>query len=66
MFGFALWALLAALDAPAEAQQGKKLWRMGFPSSVAAKPSAHLWTTFLDGLRDNGYVEGQNVIIDPR
>jgi putative ABC transport system substrate-binding protein len=49
-----------------EAQQGRKIWRIGFLSSVSSKPSAHLWTGFLQGLRDAGYVEGQNVVIEPR
>jgi putative ABC transport system substrate-binding protein len=63
---FTLCALLYALCLPAEAQQKKKIWRIGFLSSVAAKPSAHLWTAFLQGLRDVGYVEGENVMIEPR
>ena len=48
----------------AEAQQSAKLWRIGFLSSVSAKPSAHLWKGFLAGLRDFGYVEGKNLLIE--
>jgi putative ABC transport system substrate-binding protein len=65
-FLLTLCALLYALCPQAEAQQTKKIWRIGFLSSVSAKPSAHLWTAFLHGLRDVGYVEGQNVMIEPR
>ena len=61
-----LCALLYALCLPAEAQQGKKIWRIGFLSSVSPGPSAHLWAAFLQGLRDAGYVEGQNVRVEPR
>jgi putative ABC transport system substrate-binding protein len=65
-FLLTLCALLYALCPQAEAQQTKKIWRIGFLSSVAAKPSAHLWSAFLHGLRAVGYVEGQNVMIEPR
>lgn len=50
----------------AEAQQSKKLWRIGFLSSVSPEPSAHLYNAFLQGLADLGYVEGQHVAIEPR
>ena len=62
----ALCAALVALCVSAEAQQAKKIWRIGFLSSVSAKPSAHLWDAFLQGLRDVGYVEEQNVLIETR
>lgn len=58
-------ALLPALYF-AEAQQSKKLWRIGFLSSVSPEPSAHLYNAFLQGLADLGYIEGQNVAIEPR
>ncbi|HXV82026.1 MAG TPA: ABC transporter substrate-binding protein [Candidatus Binatia bacterium] len=64
--GLALCALLYGICLPAEAQQTKKIWRIGFLSSVSSKPSTHLWTAFIRGLRDAGYVEGQNILIEQR
>ena len=50
----------------AEAQQPKKTWLIGFLSSVSPDTYAHLYTAFLQGLRDSGYIDGQNVTVKPR
>jgi len=55
------------LTAPlaAEAQQAAKVPRIGYVSTnLAANP--HLREAFLQGLRDLGYVEGRNVVIEYR
>jgi putative ABC transport system substrate-binding protein len=55
------------LTAPlaAEAQQATKVARIGYLSpNLAASP--HLREAFLQGLRDLGYVEGRNVVIEIR
>jgi putative tryptophan/tyrosine transport system substrate-binding protein len=59
-----LGAVLAAPFA-AEAQQVTKIPRIGFLSLNAA-PNLHLHEAFIQGLRDLGYIEGRNVVIDYR
>src|SRR5262245_10516821 len=59
-----LGAVLAAPLA-AEAQQAEKVARIGYLStSLAATP--HIQEAFRQGLRDLGYVEGRNVVIEYR
>ena len=63
-FLIAVGTLLAAPLA-AEAQQAAKVTRIGYLShNMAATP--HLRDAFLQGLRDVGYVEGRNVVIEYR
>src|SRR5215467_14566336 len=57
----ALCAVLFALSLPAEAQQARKIPRIGYLTSVGSSREA-----FLQGLRDLGYVEGKNVLIESR
>ena len=60
-------ALLALGAAPlsAEAQQAAKVARIGYLTpSLTSNP--HLRDAFLQGLRDLGYVEGRNVVIEYR
>jgi len=62
----ALCASLFALGFPAQAQQPKKIPRIGYLS--AATPSAMLDRTqaFRQGLRELGYIEGKNIVIEWR
>src|SRR5713226_7356487 len=66
IFRFALGALLLALSIPAEAQQPKKVPRIGFLSALS--PSAlSAWTeAFRQGLRELGYVEGKTFVVEYR
>ena len=50
----------------AEAQQPKKAAQIGFLTTATRAGAAHLTEAFLQGLRDLGYVEGQNVAIEYR
>ena len=63
VFGFALSIILFALCVFAEAQQPKKVPRLGFlsPTSDDSRVEA-----FRQGLRELGYVEGQNIAIEYR
>ena len=58
-------SLLAAPPA-AEAQQAGRVWRIGYLSADDPSAAPHLVEAFRQGLRDLGYVEGQNVIIEFR
>jgi putative ABC transport system substrate-binding protein len=62
----ALFALLSAYSFSAEAQQPKKVYRIGYLSSFdpASEParSEGIWLS----LRELGYVEGQNIAIEYR
>jgi putative tryptophan/tyrosine transport system substrate-binding protein len=60
-----LSALLSALQGPAGAQQTAKIPRVGYLSS--ASPSATLAPgAFRQALRDLGFVEGKNIVIEQR
>jgi putative tryptophan/tyrosine transport system substrate-binding protein len=65
--GFALCALLLALCSSAEAQQPKKVPRIGFVSGIgdANNPGPRV-EAFRQGLRDLGYVEGKNILVEYR
>ena len=67
IFGFALCVLLFALSFAAEAQQPKKVPRIGYVSGKwrFQEPRAFV-DAFRQGLRDLGYVEGKNILIEYR
>jgi putative ABC transport system substrate-binding protein len=55
--------LLLAGSVAAQAQQAVKVYRIGFVSSTSPGPQ---FDAFRQGLRELGYVEGQNVIVEAR
>ena len=55
---------LGAVLAPAEAQQNTKIPRVGFLAPQGR--SLPLFDAFRQGLADLGYVDGQNIVIEPR
>jgi putative tryptophan/tyrosine transport system substrate-binding protein len=63
IFSLGLVILLSALSFPADAQQPTRVPRIGFLSSTDNRFTFDL---FYEGLRDLGYVEGKNIIIDYR
>jgi putative ABC transport system substrate-binding protein len=62
---FALSALLFALCLSAEAQQPKKVPRIGILSPLSSSAD-DLLDAFRQGLRELGYVEGRNIVIEYR
>jgi putative ABC transport system substrate-binding protein len=63
---FALCAMLFTLCVSAEAQQPKKVARIGFLAPATRTGYQHLTDAFLQGLRELGYAEGQNIVIEYR
>jgi putative ABC transport system substrate-binding protein len=59
---------LLASALAAEAQQTGNVYRIGILANVAPTDSEgpRLWGAFIQGLRDRGYVEGQNIKIEWR
>ena len=65
----ALLSLASLLAAPfaAEAQPAGKVWRIGLLDYASPDPARLAWwRAFQDRLRELGYVEGQNVVFQPR
>ena len=59
-------ALLLALGLPVDAQPPKKTSRVGYLAAVSAAADAPRLEAFRQGLRDLGYIEGQNIVIEHR
>src|SRR5436853_5800861 len=58
--------VLLALGVIAEAQQPPRVPRIGYMAAVSASADAPRLEAFRQGLRDRGYIEGQNITIDYR
>src|SRR5687767_12610830 len=61
-------ALLFALCLSAEAQQTKKILRIGYlsPFAPASEPSKLIFEAFHQGLRELGWIPGKNLTIEYR
>jgi ABC-type uncharacterized transport system substrate-binding protein len=57
VFSCALCAMLFALCTAADAQEGKKIHWIGYLGGAGSGPAP----SFIEGLRDLGYVEGKNI-----
>ena len=66
--GFLAGTLIATLGAPraATAQHARTLPRIGFLGPPPGTPGAQLVQSFQQGLRELGYIEGQNITIEYR
>ena len=59
-------AVLLAAPLVAEGQTAGKVWRIGW-LGVTSPPSPDAgWEAFIAGLRERGYVEGQNIVLERR
>ena len=66
LLGLALGALLVALSFPVEAQQPKKIPKIGYLTNDSVSVDLPRRNAFKEGLRDLGYIEGQNIVIEYR
>jgi putative tryptophan/tyrosine transport system substrate-binding protein len=68
LIGLAVALTLTLVFSPltTEAQQSGKLLRIGFLSTYSADFDKTWRAAFKHGLRDLGYVEGRNIVIDER
>ena len=61
---FLIAVIMTLTQGLAAAQQPTKVPRIGYLG--LNDPSSHLFESFRKGLREVGYIEGQNIIIEPR
>jgi putative tryptophan/tyrosine transport system substrate-binding protein len=69
LIGLAVILILGLTLAPlaVEAQQPGKVYRIGVLTNKASDPAeARLWQAFRSGLRERGWIEGQNILIEFR
>src|SRR5258705_5942258 len=59
-------ALLLAARTRVQAQQPKKIPRVGYLAAISASADAPRLEAFRQGLRELGYIEGQNILIEYR
>jgi putative tryptophan/tyrosine transport system substrate-binding protein len=58
--------LLLAATFTANAQSPEKVYRIGYIQTATPDEQAHLTKAFEEGLRDLGYVEGRNIVLERR
>ena len=58
--------ILLAVGVTAEAQQPKKVPRIGYLTGVSPSTNSARHEAFRQGLRELGYVEGKNIVIEYR
>ncbi len=66
IISLAVGALLLALSSPTAAQQPKEVPRIGYLGGVSPSANAARIEAFRQGLRELGYVEGKNIVIEWR
>jgi putative ABC transport system substrate-binding protein len=66
IIGLALGGMLLALSFPAQAQHPKKIPKIGYLTNDSVSVDLPRRNAFKQGLRDLGYIEGQNIVIEYR
>jgi putative ABC transport system substrate-binding protein len=66
VFAFMFCAMLLALYMTADAQQPKKVPRIGFLTNAPLSANPAWREAFRQGMRDLGYIEGKNIILELR
>jgi putative ABC transport system substrate-binding protein len=66
IFIHALAAGLLAAPSIVSAQQTARVWRIGFLAAASRETLASRYDAFLMGMRDLGYVEGKNLLVEAR
>jgi len=66
IFCIALYTMLFALRLPAQAQQPTKIPRIGFLGGTSLSAISTRREAFRHGLRELGYIEGKNIVIEWR
>src|SRR5438128_12423933 len=66
VIGFTLSAMLFALSFPAQAQQAKKIPRIGYLAASGLEEARIAREAFQRGLLDLGYVEGKTINVEYR
>lgn len=61
---YTLCALLCVNSYPVEAQDSKNIPRLGFLSANAAQNESDRLAVFREGLRELGYIEAKNILIE--
>src|SRR5438046_2068613 len=64
MFVLAVGLALVTLPRESGAQSAQKLYRIAFIEAGSASANQHFLDVFDSGLRDLGYIDGKNVIVD--
>src|SRR4030095_9078290 len=67
LIGLAVVLSLTVAPLAVWAQQPGKVYRVGILGEAASDPSeARLWQAFRSGMRERGWIEGQNILIESR
>jgi putative ABC transport system substrate-binding protein len=66
IFALTLYALLFAAVFPVSAQHTSKVWRIGYLAPISSERDATRREGFIQGLREHGYIVGQNIVIETR
>jgi putative ABC transport system substrate-binding protein len=64
--GYTVCALLFVVSYPVKAQESKNIPRLGFLAAGAAQDDRDRLAVFREGLRELGYVEAKNILIEYR